>query len=310
MKTVDLNFFPGFVRKSMTFTIDDGNVRLDRKFLSYVKEQGFLGTFNLVAGKMSALDPAGYRAFYEGFEIANHCKLHPYALDPEKTYDITQEPFDAATADPAKLYPVEGRPGFYHFAVRGNWREAADRETYLCMVDEGKAELEEIFGKGSVRSYVWPYGEQSDPVLFEEIAKRGYYGMRKTGNVDDSTGFALPADRTRWSYNANYINMTECAKKYEAYPDDGELKFFCFGVHSHDFENNHCWDILADFVGKYGNRPEDFWYASVGDIFAYEDAIRQVTVTDGELRNPTGTDLWCKINGKRKILRRHSTIAL
>ena len=36
MKRIDLNFYPGWTRKAITFTIDDGNVELDKKF--------FLGT--------------------------------------------------------------------------------------------------------------------------------------------------------------------------------------------------------------------------------------------------------------------------
>ena len=40
MKTIDLHFYPGWTRKSMTFTIDDGNVKLDRKFLDITEPAG------------------------------------------------------------------------------------------------------------------------------------------------------------------------------------------------------------------------------------------------------------------------------
>ena len=32
--TIDKNFFPGWTRKSLTFTIDDGNIPTDTKFLA------------------------------------------------------------------------------------------------------------------------------------------------------------------------------------------------------------------------------------------------------------------------------------
>ena len=44
---LDLNYYPGWTRKSITFTIDDGNLKLDRKFLDVVKPAGLKGTFNL-----------------------------------------------------------------------------------------------------------------------------------------------------------------------------------------------------------------------------------------------------------------------
>ena len=47
MKQIDLNFFPGWVRKSITFTIDDGNMKLDRKFLDITEPAMLKGTFNL-----------------------------------------------------------------------------------------------------------------------------------------------------------------------------------------------------------------------------------------------------------------------
>ena len=55
MKNVDINFFPGWVRKSVTFTIDDGNIKMDKKFLDIVKPAGILGTFNL--HRVDALSP-------------------------------------------------------------------------------------------------------------------------------------------------------------------------------------------------------------------------------------------------------------
>ena len=47
MNSIDLHFFPGWTRKSISFTIDDGNIAMDEKFLSIVKPAGIKGTFNL-----------------------------------------------------------------------------------------------------------------------------------------------------------------------------------------------------------------------------------------------------------------------
>ena len=102
--------------------------------------------------------------------------------------------------------------------------------------------------------------------------------------------------------------MSEFGEKYEQYGDDGRLKFFCFGVHSHDFERAGRWDVLEDFARKYGNRPEDFYYAPVGVLFDYEDATRAVEITDEYIYNPTEIDLYIKVDGERKTLRAKSKI--
>jgi len=113
-----------------------------------------------------------------------------------------------------------------------------------------------------------------------------------------------------WSYNANNNNMREFSKLFAEYPDDGELKFFCFGVHSHDFENDDNWDVLENFCREFGNRPNDFWYASVGEIFDYEDAIKALVITETEIKNDSDIDLYVKIDGDPKVIAAHTAYRL
>ena len=136
--------------------------------------------------------------------------------------------------------------------------------------------------------------------------KAGYYGIRKTGSTRDKTGFSLPADRTAWSYNANHLELLDVMEKYEQYPDDGELKFFAFGVHSIDWERSGNWNELEEFAQKYGNRPEDYWYATVRDIFCYQDAVNELKITEEEIYNPTDITLYIKVDGQRVVLRPRS----
>ena len=77
---IDKNYFPGWVRKSFTFTIDDGNIDLDRKFINIVKPYGILGTFNIGMPNLKKYSEEFYREFYKGYGISNHCKYHPQAL--------------------------------------------------------------------------------------------------------------------------------------------------------------------------------------------------------------------------------------
>lgn len=309
MKQLDANFFPGWVRKCISFTIDDGNVRLDRKFLDITEPAGLKGTFNLNT-PLKRLDADGYRDFYRGYEIANHCQYHAYGFTSETTREIKNEPFDRETADKSCLYPAEEGEGLYRVYTY-NWCYVAKNDTYLQCTRAATEELENVFGKGTVKDYVWPCGEQKNAALIEKLkVEGGFRSIRKTGCIGADSGFAMPADRLAWSYNANNQNLTEFSKAYKEYPDDGKLKFFCFGVHSHDFENADNWYVLEDFCRDFGNRPNNYWYASVGEIFDYEDAVKALQITDTEIKNDSPIDLYVKIDGEPIVLLAHSAYAL
>ena len=300
-------FYPGWCRKAISFTIDDGNIEMDTKFISIVKPFGIRGTFNLCSPDLKRYTPDFYREMYDGFGIANHCKLHPFLLNGTEG-EITDEPFDVGCADESKLYKTE-REGVYNHHTPNGWRRKATLKTYCELITECHEELESIFGEGSVRSFVWPFGDQrSDDILKYIEDKHGYFAARRTGNVEDTTGFAVPSDRMHWSYNASHKNLLDCAAKYEAYGDDSELKFFSFGVHSIDYERAECWHELEEFAEKYGNRPSDFYYAPIDDIFRYCDATKELRIDGNEIENPTDVEIYVKIDGTPAVLKPKSKI--
>ena len=300
---VDKNYFPGFTRKSITFTIDDGNIPLDKKFIDIVKPHGIKGTFNLCAPNLKKYSADFYREMYAGFGISNHCKYHPFAETPDKWRELSEEKFDAETADKSKIYKTDYE-GLYHFSTERGWRKFATDEAYCRLVDECKAELEAVFGEGSVTTFVWPFCEQMNPVVNDYVVnKSGNTAVRRSGSVGNSTAYAVPEDRKHWGYNAKHNELLECARDYEAFADDGELKFFCFGVHAHDFENNNMWHVLEEFAITYGDRENDFWYASVEEIFAYKDASDKLIITETSVENPTDIDLYIKIDGKPTVVK-------
>lgn len=292
--------FPGFLNKSITFTIDDGNVPLDAKFIAITKPAGIKGTFNLCTPLTRLNTAEEYRQFYAGYEIANHCRYHAYPVSADRPVELKNELFDEKTADKRFGYKA-GEKGLWRIYTYA-WTYMADDDKYMECVDNCQKELESIFGEGNIRTYIWPCGLQNNPEVEKRLIAYGFRDIRITGNVKDSTGFALPADRTRWSYNANNMCLCEVAELYDAYPDDGELKFFCFGVHSHDFENANNWDELERFAERYGNRPGDFWYATVGEIFDYEDAVKAVVISGDTVHNPTDRDIYVEIRGEKRIL--------
>ena len=110
-----------------------------------------------------------------------------------------------------------------------------------------------------------------------------------------------------WTYNAHNVTLLEVMKLYEEYPDDGKLKFFSFGVHSVDFERANNWCDLATFAEKYGSRTDEYYYASVGDILDYEDAVKSAIVTETEIVNNSRLPLYAKIDGEKIIVQPKTT---
>ena len=299
-------YFPGFTAKAITFSIDDGSLTYDKIFIDIVRPAGIKGTFNLYfGGEKRQLSDEEYREFYRGFEISNHCNRHPFAFNKDKEYNFTDDVFDIETADQKLVYKTN-REGVYRIYHRNYWATIATTEAYLELAEEGRRDIEEIFGKGSVKGFVWPYGKQNDDVLFERLKKSGYSSIRKAY----STGFSLPEDKMDWGVNADSSNFENKIFEFDALPDDGELKYFCIGLHSVDFERAGKWNDFRDFAERYGNRPDDFWYASVCEIFEYDEAIKSISVNEKKLVNPSDKELYISINDKKYIISPNSETLL
>ena len=309
MKNVDVNYFPGWVRKSVSFTIDDGNLVWDKKFIDIVKTGGIKGTFNLCNFHFDKLSPEGYRELYRGYEIANHVRMHPFALKDGVSYEIKEGPHPETGENSTDLYPHEREEGVYYVTAPRGWRLMATTDAYVRLTLEATAQINEVFGQKAL-GFVWPYHKQENKELFERIKKMGFYAIRSTGETSDTTGFEIPKDRTNWSYNANNVSLLKNAKLYRDYPDDGSLKTFIFGVHAIDFERSGNWCDLEAFAEEYGGRPDEFWYATNYEIFSYQDAVRAVVIKDDEIENPSDIAVYIKIDGAPTVLEPHAKIKL
>ena len=310
---IDLKFYPGWTRKAITFSIDDGNLEMDAKFKAIVEPYGLRGTFNLCSERLARMTPDEYRAFYRGHEIANHCKYHPKAFADGEEYVISDEPFNPETSDRDMVYRFGDVEGVYYKArPNGTWLRIATTEAYKRCIDEGHRELEEVFGKGSVRSFIWPYGQQKNSDLTEYVASIPYYYGDRINSPKGATPeqYFAPPNSEIFYIGARHNDLLERAKEYETLADDGELKFFCFGIHSVDYDRADKWGELTEFAKTYGNRPGDYYYAPIGDIYDYSEAVGRVEITEGEVKNPTNIDLHIKIDGEKYLLKAGESIPL
>ena len=313
-RVIDKNFYPGWTRKSITFSIDDGNVKMDKKFMDIVEPYGLKGCFNLCSDRLTAMSLDEYREFYRGYEITNHCKYHVSAFVDGDEYVFADEIFNEETADKSKVYIDPRDKGLYRFTKwNGRWYTAADNENYKRFVLEGHRELEEVFGKGSIRCFAWPCGRQNNAelVAFTRDMLPEYYGVREGYSWGaGEEAFALPYDRRTFGLTTRHIDLLKTAELYEALPDDGELKYFCFGVHSIDYEKDDKWGDLAAFAKTYGARPADYYYASTGEIFDYADAVSRLVISETDIYNPSNVDVYIKIDGKKTIIKAKRKVSL
>jgi len=309
MKTKILRAYPGFTRRAVTFTMDDGIIKFDKMLIDILRPHGIKGTFNLCTHRMD-LEDGFYREFYRGFGIANHTYRHPYAMNDAIEYTVCDGTPCEDSPSESNIYPVPDSDGFYIKMTPRGPRELSDNQTYIDCVKKCQSRLEAIFGKQTVKGFVWPYSEQNNSEIVAFLHGFGFTSIRKTGDTLDTTGFAIPEDRMRWSYNCHHTNLLELMEKYDNLADDGSLKFFAFGVHSFDFEYANKWEDLRTFAEKYGNRQSDFWYATVDEIFDYADAMERLIVTDNELKNPTDLTLCVELDGQGITLPPHSVYSI
>ena len=293
-------FYPSYTKKALTFTIDDGNMKYDAMLLDILKPCGIKGTFNLCSNLHRGKEQLS-KEFYEGYGIANHSKYHPLVNFDGIEYVLSDEPFNEDTADKTKIYRVQGNEGFFWVIRPNGWRQMVFEDDFITYIKEGKEELEGIFTDREIKDYVWPYCEQNNAHV-KEFIRKTHRSARKTGCTLDSTRFAIPADKYAWSYNATDTNLLEIMKKYEEYPPDAELKFFAFGVHSIDFERDGKWDDLRVFAQMYGGRPDTYWYATVGEIFDYDEAVKMLDISDGRVLNRSELTVYVKIDDEQVAL--------
>lgn len=298
--------YPNYSKKALTFTLDDGNVRADAPMIEQLRAAGMRGSFNLC--HTASLTPEEYRELYSGFEICNHVKCHPFVFADGVQYEVKNQPLDNDTADPDCIYRDETSPDLFYIHRPRGWRRICDVNTYIKLIEECNDELKAVFG-GEIRGFVYPFREQECERLKEYLYSHFKF-VRKTGCTGENGGFEVPRNRHPWSYNADAGSLLLLAESFRNYEDDGELKCFIWGVHSADYEKENTKTIMPEFLEKYGNCPDEFWYTTVGELFDYVDAADSLVLTDTALHNPSPFTLYYKVDGERCTILPGATVLL
>ena len=67
---------------------------------------------------------------------------------------------------------------------------------------------------------------------------------------------------------------------------------------------------LLEFSKLIGNRQGEYYYASVGDIFAYEDAVKSAEVTEGRIKNNSALTLYATVDGERITVAPYTSVKI
>lgn len=270
--------YPGFRRKALTLSYDDGTVH-DVRLVEILNRYGIKATFNLNS-------------------------IHFTQRRPQKTRAMTREEAAALFAGSGHEIAVHSfSHPFLEQLPRGNaaWELMQDRKT-----------LEEMFGC-IVRGMAYPMGTYNNEVV--EAAR--LCGICYARTCKATHGFDLPEDWLRLHPTCRHNDpalMELCSRfltLHEDRPWDPRPKLFYLWGHSYEFSDDDNWELIEEFCARMADNP-DIWYATNGEIYAYIEAARQiVSSVDGQLLyNPTARTLYLEISGEKKLLEPDQTLDL
>jgi len=250
--------FPGFKRKAVTLSYDDG-VIFDEQLINIMRKNGLKGTFNISTGLLN-----------EG---------NPRRLTKENV---------------VKLYTESGN----EVAVHGKYHVSLADVPLAMAVDDvlkDRQTLEEWLDK-IVIGMAYANGSFDDNVV-EIVKKCGIEYARTTVSTEkfDIPENWLMIPTTCHHKNPR---LMELAKKFIESPESKyywskKPQLFYLWGHSYEFNDEDNWEIIEEFATYMGNR-DNVWYATNGEIYNYVKAYDSLMWgADGKrVYNPSVYDIF------------------
>lgn len=270
--------FPGFKRKALTLSYDDG-VRQDKKLISIMQKHGLKGTFNINGGM--------FGTEYNGEEVGK----------------MTVE-------EAVELYNSSGMEvaihGYKHLSL-----SKVDSAIAVNDVIKDRVDLERIFGR-IIKGMAYANGSYDDDVV--DILKK--CGVNYSRTVVSTENFELPTEWLKLPATAHHNNpkLMELAEQFVNLPKGRNFwydtpKLFYLWGHSYEFDNNNNWNVIEEFAEFMGGR-EDIWYATNGEIFDYVTAFDRLEYNaEGTIiHNPSAIDLYLSYKDKEVLIRAGETV--
>ena len=271
--------FPGFLRRALTLSYDDG-VRQDKRLIAIMQKHGIKGTFNINSGLFAS-----------------------ERSDVEKGRMTVEEAVE--------LYADSGM----EVAVHGlKHLSLPDVPAIIALNDvfEDRKNLEKIFGR-NITGMAYAFGTYSDNVV-EQLKMCGISYSRTTVSTQK---FAVPDDFLRLPATCHHRvpNLMDLAREFLTDPTRGlnlrRPQLFYLWGHSYEFDDNDNWHIIEEFCEFMGGR-DNIWYATNGEIVDYVKAFDSLVFSVDATRvyNPTATDVYLCISGREYLAKAGATIEL
>lgn len=268
--------FPGFRKKTVTLSYDDGVIQ-DKRIIRLLDANGMKATFNINSGFL--LQPSCGKNDRPKFSLEEALEVYGNSSHEVAVHSLTH-PFLT------QLPPA-----------RAAWEILEDRRN-----------LEQYFHR-IIRGCAYPMGKYNDDVI--SVLKN--CGIVYARTTESTHGFDLPLDWLRLQPTCHHDD-TElkdlCRKFLELDYPYGSKMFYLWG-HGYEFDENGNWDVLEQFCETMGGR-EEIWYATNIEIHDYLDAASRLHVSaDGKtLFNPTSSVLFLESHGRNSIIRQGEMLYL
>ena len=249
--------FPGFLKKAVTFSYDDG-ARQDIRLASCFRRYGMKATFNLNSGYLGAtgrlmhegyslcfdrIRPDEVKTLYQGFEVASHSVTHP--------------------------------------DLRGMGNKRVREEVAVDV-----KVLEQLSGQ-TITGFAYP-GGLYDAKLMLQLTRLGIHYAR---TIQSTGSYSLPDRLLAWHpscHDADNRALELAQRLVGEKAEEGRLLFIwghSFELDKDDFDR---WGRLEQLCALLGRR-DDIWYATNGEICRYLEAARAIK------RDPSGYLLNCSM---------------
>lgn len=265
--------FPGFKRRALTLSYDDG-VRSDERLIKILDQHGLKCTFNINSGLFSQ-NGEGRRMTLEQAVALYSGTAHEVAVHGVRHLSL------ASLGDAGVVREI-----------------IADREN-----------LERLFG-GIIEGMAYANGS-CDERIAALVKSCGICYARtvvSTWRFDlPENWLLLPA--TCHHADSRLDELIDAFLAEQSGRNCPRL-FYLWG-HSYEFDDHNNWEIIERFAEKMGGR-DDIYYATNGEIYRYVKAYEalKASASGKRISNPTATDVYLDYFGKEVCIPAGQTVDL
>lgn len=260
-------FYPGYAKKALILSYDDGTLSSDEKLIKRLNAAGFKAAFNLIAKKALSADPEKLKSVYAGHEIASH------------TYS--------------------------HFDMRAGSSNPVSDEDCVYELSQSKKVLEEIFGT-EITGLAWSITNPKRECT-NKAAKQNYLYARNAPTVGSLKEFSVPESFCpSWDFTAvdYHDGVDYCVPYIDKYLslDSCELTLLSIWGHPWNVDGADRWYVVDNMISDIKMSAQNIWNPTVSEYVKYINASRKLVKTADALYNPTDVDITMLIDEKPYIL--------